>query len=183
MLQNKHIGVYLSSKSDLPESYGETAHDVGRLIGERGCTLVYGGAKKGLMEILAQSVKQHGGRIYGMVPDILVERGIVSDLIDVTFRCVNLSDRKEMMNRESDVIIALPGGIGTLDEVFTVMANATIGIRRQPLIFFNIDGCWNSTLAALEELGYQGLITGEPEDYFYTVETVEELEELLDRLF
>ena len=75
-------------------------------------TLVYGGARKGLMEVLAQSVKRHGGRIYGMVPDILQERGWVSDTLDVTFRCVDLTDRKAMMNRESDVLVALPGGMG-----------------------------------------------------------------------
>ena len=115
------IGVYLSSKDNLPASYVEAARQVGHLIGSTGRTLVYGGARKGLMEVLAQSVKASGGRVYGMVPEIIEQRGLVSDAVDVTFRCVDLSDRKQMMNRESDVLVALPGGIGTLDEVFTVM--------------------------------------------------------------
>lgn len=173
------VGVYLSSKDNLPESYVRAAREVGELIGRTGHTLVYGGARKGLMEVLAQSVKQHGGRVFGMVPDVIVERGLESEAIDVTFRCADLSDRKDMMNRESDVLLALPGGIGTLDEVFTVLANTCIGIRRQPLVFFNVDGCWNALLAALDDLFRQGLISGRPEDFYQVASNIDELEQLL----
>ena len=173
------VGVYLSSKDNLPESYVGAAREVGELIGRTGRTLVYGGARKGLMEVLAQSVKQHGGRVFGMVPDVIVERGLESEAIDVTFRCADLSDRKDMMNRESDVLLALPGGIGTLDEVFTVLANTCIGIRRQPLVFFNVDGCWNALLAALDDLFRQGLISGRPEDFYQVASNIDELERLL----
>lgn len=173
------IGVFLSSKSDLPESYVQAAREVGALIGRTGRTLVYGGARKGLMEVLAQSVKANGGRVYGMVPDIIVDRGLVSDTLDVTFRCVDLSDRKAMMNRESEVLVALPGGIGTLDEVFTVMANAVIGIGRQPVVFYNVDGCWDAVIAALTNLFEQGLVSGEPADYYSVATNIAELEALL----
>lgn len=173
------IGVFLSSKSDLPESYVQAAREVGALIGRTGRTLVYGGARKGLMEVLAQSVKANGGRVYGMVPDIIVDRGLVSDTLDVTFRCVDLSDRKAMMNRESEVLVALPGGIGTLDEVFTVMANAVIGISRQPIVFYNVDGCWDAVLAVLTNLFEQGLVSGEPADYYSVATNIAELETLL----
>ena len=177
--QYQKIGVYLSSKSGLPAAYEQAAREVGTLIGRTGRTLVYGGARKGLMEILAQSVRAHGGRVYGMVPDILVERGLVSDAIDVTFRCVDLSDRKDMMNRESDLLVALPGGIGTLDEAFTVLANTCIGIRRQPFVFYNVEGCWEALLAALQNLFDQGLIDGRPADYYSVANDIAELEALM----
>lgn len=173
------IGVYLSSKENLPESYVQAAREVGELIGRTGRILIYGGARKGLMEVLAQSVKQHGGRVYGMVPEIIEKRGLVSDAIDVTFRCVDLSDRKMMMNRESDVLVALPGGIGTLDEVFTVMANTVIGIRHQPVVFYNVDGCWDALLAALDNLFEQGLVSGSPSDYYSVAHNIQELESLI----
>ncbi len=176
------IGVFLSAKNHLPDSYREAAEQVGALIGEGGHTLVYGGSDRGLMEVLAQSTKAHGGRIYGMVPDILAQRGWVSDTIDVTFRCVDLNDRKMMMNRESDVLIALPGGIGTLDEVFTVMANTGIGIKHQPVIFYNVEGCWQPLLNALNALFAQGLISGQPADYYTVVNNIEELRKELERL-
>lgn len=175
-MKYKKIGVYLSSKDGLPASYVKAAEDMGRLIGRTGRTLVYGGARKGLMEVLAKTTKESGGRVYGMIPDIIVERGLVSDQVDVTFRCVDLSDRKAMMNRESDVLVALPGGIGTLDEVFTVMANAVIGISRQPVVFFNVDGCWDAQLRALDDLFRQGLVSGCPSDYYEVATTIEELE-------
>lgn len=173
------IGVYLSSKENLPESYVQAAREVGELIGKTGRILIYGGARKGLMEVLAQSVKQHGGRVYGMIPEIIEKRGLVSDAIDVTFRCVDLSDRKMMMNRESDVLVALPGGIGTLDEVFTVMANAVIGIRHQPVVFYNVDGCWDALLAALDNLFEQGLVSGSPSDYYSVAHNIQELASLI----
>lgn len=173
------IGVYLSSKENLPENYVQAAREVGELIGKTGRILIYGGARKGLMEVLAQSVKQHGGRVYGMIPEIIEKRGLVSDAIDVTFRCVDLSDRKMMMNRESDVLVALPGGIGTLDEVFTVMANAVIGIRHQPVVFYNVDGCWDALLAALDNLFEQGLVSGSPSDYYSVAHNIQELASLI----
>lgn len=173
------IGVYLSSKENLPESYVQAAREVGELIGRTGRILIYGGARKGLMEVLAQSVKQHGGRVYGMVPEIIENRGLVSDAIDVTFRCVDLSDRKMMMNRESDVLVALPGGIGTLDEVFTVMANTVIGIRHQPVVFYDVDGCWDALLAALDNLFEQGLVSGSPSDYYSVAHNIQELASLI----
>lgn len=173
------IGVYLSSKENLPESYVQAAREVGELIGRTGRILIYGGARKGLMEVLAQSVKQHGGRVYGMVPEIIEKRGLVSDAIDVIFRCVDLSDRKMMMNRESDVLVALPGGIGTLDEVFTVMANTVIGIRHQPVVFYDVDGCWDALLAALDNLFEQGLVSGSPSDYYSVAHNIQELASLI----
>lgn len=173
------IGVYLSSKENLPENYVQAAREVGELIGKTGRILIYGGARKGLMEVLAQSVKQHGGRVYGMVPEIIEKLGLVSDAIDVTFRCVDLSDRKMMMNRESDVLVALPGGIGTLDEVFTVMANTVIGIRHQPVVFYDVDGCWDALLAALDNLFEQGLVSGSPSDYYSVAHNIQELASLI----
>lgn len=173
------IGVYLSSKSGLPAAYQKAAEDLGALIGRTGRTLVYGGARKGLMEVLAQSVKTHGGRVFGMVPDIIEQRGLASEAVDVTFRCADLSDRKALMNRESDVLVALPGGIGTLDEAFTVLANTCIGIERKPFVFLNIDGCWDALLHALDNLSAQGLISGKTDDYYAVADSVEELEKML----
>lgn len=92
---------------------------------------------------------------------------------------MDLTDRKAMMNRESDVLVALPGGIGTLDEVFTVLANSAIGIERKPVIFLNIDGCWNKLLEAVDDLCRQGLVSEKPGELFQVADNVEELAEML----
>ena len=175
----KRIGVFLSARENLPEAYLKAAEEVGCWIGRTGRQLVYGGAAKGQMERLAQTVKAHGGTVIGVIPQVIKDRGLISEQCDITFFTADLSDRKAVMMRESEVLIALPGGIGTLDEVFTVLANTCIGIRRQPLVFFNVDGCWNALLAALDDLFRQGLISGKPDDYYLVAANIEELERLL----
>lgn len=179
MMTTKRIGVFLSSKENQPEPYTQATLALGELIGRTGRTLVYGGARKGLMEVLAQQVKRHGGKVMGMVPDILVQRGLVSDAIDIEFRCADLSDRKAAMVRESDVLVALPGGIGTLDEVFTVLGNTCIGIERKPMVLLNVNDCWTPLLQCLDRLFEEGLISGQPADYYSVAHNVHELETLL----
>lgn len=175
----KKIGVFLSSHAPLPDSYHSAAQHLGEWMGRNKHTLVYGGARKGLMEVLAQSVKQSGGRVYGVVPQILVERGLVSDAIDVTFHCSDLNDRKAILIRESDVLIALPGGIGTLDELFTILAANTIGLEHKPVVLYNVDGCWDSLLAMLKDLEDKGLNYAPTVYRLQVVASEEELEAIL----
>lgn len=173
------IGVYLSSKSDVPAVYRKAAEDVGAWLGRTGRTLVYGGARKGMMEVLAQAAHDGGARIYGVVPDILYRRNLVSDLLDVTFRCTDLHDRKAIMMRESDALVVLPGGIGTLDELFTALATATIGIGRLPVVLYNAGGCWDSLLETLDRLKADGLISEEFAELFTVTDNIEGLESAL----
>lgn len=176
----KKIAVFLSSHSHLQESYVVAAQELGAWMGRQGHVLVYGGARKGLMETLAQSVKQHGGRVYGVVPQILVDRGMVSDAIDVAFYCADLSDRKVTLVRESDVVIALPGGIGTLDEVFTVLAANTIGLQNRLVVLYNVDGCWDSLISALSDLQAKGLVSAESMQNLKVVDSLRALEEAVE---
>ena len=92
--------------------------------------------------------------------------------------CV-LSDRKDLLLAHSDVIVALPGGIGTLDEVFTVAASHTIGYHRKKVILYNVNGFWDSLMACLDDLDSRGMIRGQWRDYIQTAATLEELTELL----
>ena len=176
---NRKIGVFLSSHSAVADCYHAVAKRLGEWIGKNGDTLVYGGARKGLMEVLAQSTKHSGGRVYGVVPQILVERNLVSDAIDVTFHCCDLNDRKAVLIRESDVLLALPGGIGTLDELFTILAANTIGIEHKPVVLYNVDGCWNSLLAMLKDLEEKGLNYAPNVYGLQVAESIEELEAIL----
>lgn len=175
----QNIAVFLSSARELLESYARAAAEVGALIGRTGCTLVYGGAAKGLMETLARAAKEAGARVYGVVPDIIEQRGQVSTCVDVAFRCVDLSDRKAIMMREADVFVVLPGGVGTLDELFTVLAARTIGLTAKPVVLYNVDGCWDSLLALLEELRQKRLVSSAVSDLLTVVSSPAELEALL----
>ncbi len=154
----QRIGVFLSSKSGLPESYRQAAEAVGAWIGRTGRTLVYGGSRSGLMETLAQACSAAGGNVIGVVPQIVRDRDLVSDACRTVFYTADLHDRKSAMMRESDIFIALPGGIGTLDELFTVLAAATIGTSRQRVVLYNVDGCWDALVTLIADLRRRGLV-------------------------
>lgn len=174
----KKIGVFLSSKPNLPESFSQAAEEVGAWIGRTGRTLVYGGSNRGLMEVLAQSTKRNGGRVIGVVPEIVMQRGYVSDNIDITFHTADLNDRKAVMVRESDLLLALPGGIGTLDEIFTVLASNSLSLTHKPVVLYNVDHCWDTAILALQDLAQRGLISTEIDKIIHIVSNVEDLEKI-----
>ena len=173
------IGIFCSASDVIEPIYYEKSRELGKWLGQNKKTLVYGGANLGLMECVAQSAKEHGAFIMGVVPTKLEERGAVSDLLDVTFRVDNLSERKDTMLRESDVLVALPGGVGTLDEVFHVVASASIGYHTQKVILYNVEGFWNGLLDFLNGLTVQGFAR-RPMDRFLGV--AHNFEELIDLL-
>jgi uncharacterized protein (TIGR00730 family) len=147
-----NVAVFCSASDSLAHAYYEQARALGRWLGQHGRTLVYGGANNGLMEAMAREAHAAGATLMGMVPDKLVEMDQVSACLDVTFRTESLTDRKDLMLAHADICVALPGGIGTLDEAFTVMASATLGYHRKRVIFFNPDGFWDPILRFFDQL-------------------------------
>lgn len=173
------IGIFCSAADSIEAFYFEKAQELGVWMGQNQKTLVYGGANLGLMECVAQAAKAHGAFVMGVVPTKLEERGAVSDMLDVTFRTDNLSDRKDVMLRESDVLVALPGGIGTLDEVFHVMASASIGYHTKKVIFYNINGFWNDLLDFLGSMKESKFARRPLENFYFVANNLEELIEYL----
>ena len=178
-IKMERIGIFCSAADDIETVYFEKARELGAWMGQNKKTLVYGGANIGLMECVAQAAKNQRAFIMGVVPTKLEERGAVSDLLDVTFRVDNLSERKDTMLRESDILVALSGGVGTLDEVFHVMASASIGYHSKKVIFYNVNGFWNELLAFLNRLREQHFAR-RPWENFYLV--ANNLEELIEQL-
>lgn len=178
MLQK--IGVFLSSHDHVPDSFHRAAQSLGRWLGETRRTLVYGGSRYGLMEVLARATKESGGRVYGVVPQILYDKDLVSDYIDVDFRVADLQDRKSVLMRESDICVALPGGIGTLDEVFTVWASRSIGLSQKQVVLVNIDGCWTPFVEGTTHLAALGLVSQKQLEWLKVVNSVEELFDYLE---
>ena len=148
-------------------------------MSEKGHTLVYGGVNQGLMECVAKAVKDTGGRTVGVIPQIVEKSGRISDYVDVEILCENLSDRKQLMLDKSDVFIALPGGIGTIDEVFTIAASATIGYHQKRVILYNINGFWDALIQMMDNLQQRGMVRGQWRDYISVASSIEDLEALL----
>ena len=175
----KSVAVFCAASENIAPGYFEAATEVGAMLGRMGATLVYGGARFGLMEATAKAARQAGARIVGVVPHIIVERDRVSGLLDEQVGCRNLSERKDIMLERSDVLVALPGGIGTLDEIFHVLAAATIGYHTKRVVLYNVNGFWNPLLATVEEMSQAGFVRGEMEKYLIVANSVAELEDLI----
>lgn len=150
------IGIFCSASENIDKMYFDAARRVGQWMGQNGKTLVYGGSNLGLMESVAQAMKEQGGHIIGVVPSIVEENGKVSACIDRIIHTNNLSDRKDILTAESDILVALPGGIGTLDEVFHVVGAASIGYHQKRVVLYNVDGFYDKLIAALDDLLVKG---------------------------
>lgn len=174
------IAVFCSASDSIAPVFREKAAELGAWMGQHRKWLVYGGSNAGLMDAVARTAKENGATLMGVVPTKLEERCMVSDLLDVTFRSVNLSDRKDIMLQEADVMVALPGGVGTLDEIFHVMASATIGYHDKKVIFYNVDGFWNDILGFLDRLEELHFAHRPLKSHYAVAGTFEELIRLLD---
>ena len=175
------IGIFCSSSNNLDESYYQEADRLGRWIGSHGLTLVYGGANCGLMETLAKAVHEAGGKVVGVVPQILIDRSRVSTYIDEQILTENLNDRKEQLIEQSDIIIALPGSVGTLDEVFTVMAANTIGIHDKKVLFWNINGFWSDLFSMFDKLVLTGVVNKPFDSVMIKANTLEQVIRVIEK--
>lgn len=151
------ICIFCSANADIDPDFFRMTGELGLWIAKNNHSIVYGGVNQGLMECIAKTVFEAGGRTIGVIPSLVEETGRVSDYVSVEIRCDNLSDRKQLMQDQADVFMALPGGIGTLDELFTIVASATIGYHRKPVILYNMKGFWNSLIHLLDDLQDKGL--------------------------
>ena len=174
----QNIGVFLSSHSEVPAAYHEAARQVGQWIGETRRTLLYGGSKLGLMEVLARTAKEAGARVFGIVPQFVVDRNHVSELLDVEIRTAALSDRKMVIIDRSDVLVALPGGVGTLDEVFTLLAGRTASETNKRVILYDVDGCWQPLIDLLDRLVEAGLYSADERQKVGVATNIDELDAL-----
>ena len=173
------ICVFCSANQQIDSDFFTMTEELGRWAAKNGHAIVYGGVNQGLMESIGKAAKENGGRTIGVIPMIVETSGRMSDYVEIEIPCDNLSDRKQLMMDQSDVFIALPGGIGTLDEVFTVAASATIGYHNKLVILYNMKGFWNPLIALLDDLQAKGMVRGEWRQYIKTADSIEEISRLL----
>lgn len=173
------IGVFCSANNTIDADFFAETEALGAWIGSQGHAIVYGGCNCGLMECVGKAVYLHGGQTIGVIPRIIEQGGRMSDYVDINIACDNLSDRKDLILLKSDVLIALPGGIGTLDEVFTVAASRTIGYHQKRVILYNMKGFFNPLIKLLDDLQAQQMIRGKWQDYIQTANNLTDIATLL----
>ena len=159
MAELQSICVYCGSNTGSDPAFAAAARTLGRAMAEAGVRLVYGGGSVGLMGILARSVMQSGGKVTGIIPQFLKDREVmlkeVSDLV-VT---ADMHERKRIMFERSDAFVALPGGIGTLEEVVEIMTWAQLDQHAKPVLILNINGFWDPLIALFRRMREEGFLS------------------------
>ena len=174
-LHDMKIAVYCSANRNIDPDFFTATDELGKWMGSEGHTLVYGGCNMGLMECIGKACKESGAMTIGIIPTLIESTGRTSKFVDVEIPCENLSDRKDLMLTQSDIAIALPGGIGTLDEILSMAASHTIGYHQKKIILYNLKGFWNPFIQVLDDLQQKGFIRG---DYHDSIEIASSLEDI-----
>ena len=171
----KSICVYCGSRLGLSNEYTDNAKILGKKIAYNNLKLVYGGGNIGLMGILADSCKQNGGQILGVIPYNLTKKEQGKQNISSYILTEDMHERKKVMYMNSDMIIALPGGIGTLEELFEMLTWKQLGFHKKPIYLLNILDYWDSLLDLLDIMIKKGFLEKESNSYFKVCETVDEI--------
>jgi uncharacterized protein (TIGR00730 family) len=153
------VCVYCGSKPGLEPQFAQVAQQVGQWIGQHGGQLVYGGGKAGLMGVVAQATLEAQGRVVGIIPKALVEREMAFTQCQELIVVDTMHERKRLMAERSDVFLALPGGIGTLEELFEVWTWRQLGYHDKPIGILNTAGYFNHLLAFLKTSVTQELLS------------------------
>ena len=149
------IGIFCSSSDNIAPVYYEQTARLGEWIGRQKHSIVYGGTTQGLMECIAQNVKKAGGETIGILPLIMYENGLGSPSADRLIITKDLTERKDKMTEIADVLVALPGGFGTLDEIFHVVAGGQVGYHDKPLLLFNQNNFYQPLIQQMEQMSLE----------------------------
>jgi uncharacterized protein (TIGR00730 family) len=157
----RSVCVYCGSSAGNGDLYVKAGHVLGRAIAKAGLELIYGGGGKGIMGAVADGALRAGGKVTGIIPRFLMNREATQaalQRLDETIVTDNMHQRKHAMFEKSDAFVALPGGIGTVEEIIEIMTWGQLGHHRKPIVFANVNGFWNPMLALLDHMRAEGFI-------------------------
>lgn len=155
------ICVYCGSSPGKGEAYLKAGHVLGRSMALAGLQLVYGGGTKGIMGAVADGALRAGGKVTGIIPQFLMDKEATRSALqrlDELIVTDNMHQRKHTMFEKSDAFVALPGGIGTVEEIIEIMTWGQLGHHRKPIVFGNIGGFWDPMLTLLDHMRAEGFI-------------------------
>ena len=171
--------VYCGSRDGARPAYAEAARKVGEAIGRRGWQLVYGGGNVGLMGRVADAALASGARVVGVIPRTLLEREVGHRQLHELHVVETMHERKRLMAERARAFLALPGGIGTLEELFEVWTWRHLGYHDQPIGLLDVEGYWEGLLGFMDHTEQQGFVS---EAQRRSIETGPDVDALLDRL-
>ncbi len=154
----KRISVFCGSSAGNDSVFTVAASALGKLLAEKQYSLVYGGASVGLMGIIADAVLMNGGEAIGVIPNDLKRKEIAHPKLTQLIEVSSMHERKQVMSDLSDAVIALPGGFGTLDELFEMLTWSQLGYHQQPIAVLNIDGFYDHLQAHIVHMVEKGFL-------------------------
>ena len=179
----KHsVCLFCSAVEDLPVSARELAADFGAACAARGLRLVYGGSGRGLMGVAARAAAAGGGEVLGIMPRHLIRPERAAENIGTLLVVESLAERKQRMTEAADLFVALPGGIGTLNELIEMLTLNDLGLQSKPVILCARDGFWQPFIAMIERFRAYGVLRPTVERGLRVADSVEDTMRLIDTL-
>ncbi|GLK67536.1 TIGR00730 family Rossman fold protein [Hansschlegelia plantiphila] len=181
MTRIRTVCVYCGSSTGARPEHMAAAEAMGRALAEAGVGLVYGGGNIGLMGAVARAALAGGGQVTGVIPQFLVEREAMLADVQELVVTADMHERKRIMFERSDAFVALPGGIGTLEELVEQLTWAQLGRHDKPILIADLDGFWSPLLALLDHMTTEGFVRPGLEAPYIVATTVEEILPALER--
>lgn len=153
-----HIAVFCGASTGHDPIYMETAHTVGRTLAQQGIGVVYGGGHVGLMGAVADAAMEAGGSVVGVIPTFMTHKELAHDRISELIMVQDMHERKMVMHQRSQAVIALPGGFGTMDELFELLTWRQLGLHAKPMGLLNVNGYYDGLLAQMGRMEQDGFL-------------------------
>tara|TARA_R110000772_G_scaffold232445_2_gene343940 strand:- start:54874 stop:55458 length:585 start_codon:yes stop_codon:yes gene_type:complete len=174
------ICVFCGSRTGSDPAYENAARDLGRMMAERGIRLVYGGGHVGLMGVVADAVLDAGGQVTGVIPDFLKRREVGREDLTELVVTDSMHSRKQRMFELADAFVALPGGLGTLDETIEVATWKQLGLHAKPIVILDAAGYWGALSALLASVVKGGFAYGDIQTLWSVVDAPEQVFDAID---
>lgn len=175
------VCVYCGSSFGSDPAHEAAATRLGQIIAEADLRLVYGGGSVGLMGTVANAALESGGKVTGIIPRFLEKREVMLDSLEDLVITNDMHERKHLMFERADAFIALPGGIGTLEEAVEMMTWAQLGQHKKPVLLANINGFWSPLLELLDHMRAQGYIRPDTEVPYLVAKKIEDILPMLQQ--
>ncbi len=175
----KNVAVFCASAMGANGAYEKAAEELGSGLARRKIGLIYGGSDSGLMKAVADACLGGGGRVVGVIPEVLVDMEVAHQGISELHVVDTMHTRKAMMGDKADAFLILPGGFGTMEEMFEVLAWQTLGLHAKRIVLVNIAGFYDALLGWMDHAVHEGLLRGESRGIVLVARTVDEAFALL----
>ena len=176
----KNICVFCGSHFGTNPNFEKAAKELGEALARDGRSLIYGGSNCGYMGTVSTAAINAGGRVIGVIPSFFTDEVITSQPVDELIMVDSMGERKRIMGERSDAYVALPGGVGTLDEVTEMLTANQLGLNIKPIVLLNVDGYYDCFMAQMDRLLQDGLVNKVTFKSFFAANSVADLLKIID---